>query len=103
MDDMDRRVSITTAGGTWHVTIDGLVVGPAMTGGGSEIVRDWLCSALPAIAGDNRRLRAACEAVHTRLETMDYDIADMTWCYMTLGAALAPAAAGGEGGPANGK
>ncbi len=49
------------------------------------------------LVADNHRLRAACEAVHARLETMDYDITGLAWCYLTLGNALAPAAAGGEG------
>ena len=52
------------------------------------------------LEADNRRLRAACAAVLAKLDT--YSLSggkrDVEWAVETLSAALAAAAAGGDGG-----
>ncbi len=82
MDDLDKRVSAELAANR------------------SEI--GWKMGCLiEELLADNRRLRAACEGV---LRELDYPERRMglAWCARTLAAALAPAAAGGEGGERNG-
>ncbi len=66
------------------------------------IPQDLVRQLVEDLEADNRRLRAACEEVIDELrygEASEGDLRRIHWCAVTLGAvALAPAAAGGEGG-----
>ncbi len=82
-------------------TLDRLARGEPLEPHQRSEIAELIIDRINTLAAENRRLRAACEGV---LWELDYPERRMglAWCARTLAAALAPAAAGGEGGERNG-